>query len=139
VGQAEESGRLIKAVLKLHAFARKLLKINLIDTAGVQNEVTIIKQLCDGYHKNIVQVFGDGSFEDRDMYVFIDMELCDLNLEEYNKARWTVFQVQKPAYKLRDHETWVIMTQIASALAFVHSKDLVHRDLKPPNGARPSS
>jgi hypothetical protein len=52
------------------------------------------------------------------------MELCDVNLDEYNKAIWTVSRVQKGA----DHErqTWDVMSQIASSLVFIHENGEIH-------------
>jgi len=56
-----------------------------------------------------------------------------MNLDEYNKANWTVAKVHKG----QDHEqrTWKIMSDIANGLLFMHDNGEVHRDLKPANGS----
>lgn len=72
-------------------------------------------------------------------FYFIDMELCDLNLEEYIRSPATEIQgllawgkaiVQGDAAFL----IWTILQQIVSGLVFVHSCGEVHRDLSPQNG-----
>ena len=62
-------------------FARKLLLISEIDSLHVATEVETIKIISKhGSHPHIVEVLRLGTIDD---YQFIDMELCDLNLEEY--------------------------------------------------------
>jgi serine/threonine protein kinase len=75
-------------------------------------------------------------------YYFIDMELCDMSLQEYlypdSLQATTVlglppFMKDLPDSSIEGH-IWGIMTQISSGLKFIHSHSLVHRDLKPSNG-----
>ena len=105
-----------------------------LDMESVQNEKSAIEKLCYEGHKNIVKVIQVSEFADKS-YAFIDMELCDLNLEEYNRCTWTMIQAAHwipPGF--RELEVWNIMKQIAAGLAFIHNHRLVHRDLKLRNG-----
>jgi serine/threonine protein kinase len=104
-----------------------------LDASLIRNEIRAIKKLCNGTNKNIVEVFGVGEFPDSS-YLFIDMELCDLNLDEYMKGNWTVIQVHGYPPGFRETQLWNIMKQIANGISFIHITDEVHRDLKPRNG-----
>ena len=87
-------------------------------------------KLSYGSHKNIITIFSHGEFPDKS-YAFIDMELCDLSLDEYIKSNWSVARVDGPPKEAR---IWDIMTQIANGLSFIHKNKEIHRDLKPNNG-----
>jgi serine/threonine protein kinase len=101
-----------------------------LDVSAVRAEIQAIAKLCDGTNDNIVKVIRTGNFENL-TFAYIDMELCDLSLEDYIKGAWLVYPVNGPPDEFR---VWDIMTQIASGLAFVHAKNEIHRDLKPSNG-----
>jgi serine/threonine protein kinase len=74
-------------------------------------------------HRNIVTVFDYGEFADL-THAFIDMELCDMNLDEYNKASWTVALIHMGSeHKTR---TWKITSEIASGLQFIHEQGEIH-------------
>ena len=67
------------------------------------------------------------------------MELCDFDLKEYLQCRGG--KPDRPRvpqdYVLTEYgvvEIWDIMRQIADGVAFIHSHQEVHRDLKPRNG-----
>jgi len=119
----------------MQVFARKLIHLFRLDASPVvANEVRAIRKLCNGTHENIIEVFDIGEFPDRS-YTFIDMELCDVNLDEYNKAIWKVDIVHRIEPDLRALQVWNIMKQIANALAFLHRKREIHRDVKPQNSS----
>jgi serine/threonine protein kinase len=72
---------------------------------------------------------------------FIDMELCDLNLETYiyGGSVSTIEENalhfrQLPSSPLKVEQIWGIVTDITSGLAYIHDHGEVHRDLKPANG-----
>jgi serine/threonine protein kinase len=67
------------------------------------------------------------------------MELCDLNLDEYNKANWKLASVLNHNDTCVELNLWNIMRQITAGLAFIHSYNEVHRDIKPSNSIFPCS
>lgn len=75
---------------------------------------------------------------------FIDMELCDLNLDTYIHRRWTTLIESKMPYftielppSMKLAQIRGVVKDIASGLAYVHEHGEVHRDLKPANGNSP--
>jgi len=102
----------------------------------IQNEVHAVLKLCrPGSPKSIVAVLGHGNIPPS--YYFIDMELCDINLESYIQCAET----RKRLPPLSDSslqwtkmvQLWDLMEDIASGIAFIHSEKEIHRDLKPRN------
>lgn len=75
-----------------------------------------------------IEIFESKSnnFSQLKLKLFIQMELCDLNLKEWIERR-------------NDYETFDynnsknIFMQIVNGLHFVHQNDLIHRDIKPAN------
>ena len=72
---------------------------------------------------------------------FIDMELCDLNLQDYIDRNWpSAISLQMPFFtidlppRLKQTEIWSIMEDVTDGIEFIHSLDEVHRDIKPKNG-----
>jgi serine/threonine protein kinase len=114
----------------MQSFARKLIRLDALDVSAVRNEIRAMTKLCDGSNENIIEVIRTGDFEDLS-YAYIDMELCDLNLEEYIRSKWALQPVEGAPSEL---DIWDIMSQISSGIAFVHAKNEIHRDLKPSNG-----
>lgn len=70
------------------------------------------------------------------------MELCQLNLDAYIRSERDPSLLQQMQYLTITKETKLvkamsIMMQIADGVAYIHRKQEVHRDLKPPNGKVP--
>lgn len=106
----------------------------------IDNEVKAITKLCtEGSHGNIVAVLKHGWLK-RSPYYFIDMELCDLNLETFiYAASFDGFERdfetdRKTLEEVRLGNLWPIMRDIVRGLRFIHNHGQVHRDLKPRNG-----
>ena len=125
-------------------FARKLLRpCGDVTPELIQNEMRAVTKLCKpGSHENIVAVFEFGKLP-RSYFHFIDMELCDLNLETYIYRDWTPYVKERAPdlVAIDDMSTTAklsqigdIMMDIAAGVAFIHSHQEVHRDLKPRNG-----
>lgn len=110
----------------------------------IANEIRAVLKLCRGTHENIIEVLGHGKLNNTS-YHFIDMELCDFNLESYIDTLWSPVpddekanldgtmnvKFQNPNFRMR--YIWIIMHQIACGVAYIHSQKEVHRDLKPRN------
>lgn len=81
-------------------------------------------------HENIINVFKTGMLH-HSQKAFIDMELCEMNLETYNGAHW-----KDPSSLGQEgpREMWDIISQIAAGLVFLRENRAIHRDLKPQNG-----
>jgi serine/threonine protein kinase len=108
----------------------------------IKCEQEAIERLCSrGHQSNIVTVLRMGKLQDPPYY-FIDMELCDLNLENYIQhpherepgdlpVPYCITDVSQGA---KAEQIWNIMRQIANGVQYLHSLNLIHRDLKPANG-----
>ena len=115
-----------------------MLRIPRIKREDVEYEVEAIKKV--GKHLHIVEVLNHGDLRNTEYY-FIDMELCDLNLDEYihrqtapNPLESIPSFVKNASPPLKAQQIWNIMRQIASGLEYMHTLNVVHRDLKPANG-----
>ena len=91
-------------------------------------------------HKNIVSVLKFGGLPNSSYY-FIDMELCDLNLDVYihrtdtpNASESIPYFIKNASPDLKALQIWHILRQIADEIQYIHSHGLVHRDIKPANG-----
>jgi serine/threonine protein kinase len=113
-----------------------LIFIPNVSTTVIENEVNAILKLFEnGTHPNIVTVLKIG---DITPFLFIDMELCDLNLDDYiycKKDPSTVpinFIKDRPP-PLKSQQIWNVMLHVGKGVEFLHGKRMVHRDLKPLN------
>ena len=105
--------------------------------------MTNVRKLCGPMaHKNIVEVFGVGKLP-HSMCWYIDMELCDLNLETYILRKWTsalhksvpfFTNIETSPISIKISQIAATMNDIARGVVYIHSYDMVHRDLKPRNG-----
>jgi serine/threonine protein kinase len=94
----------------------------------IKKEVDAVITICNtGGHENIIKILGQGTLPWLGYY-YIDMEYCDINLEDYIHGRRGFKSLKRPF-----PQKWTIMTQIARGLNFLHKGHYVHRDLKPRN------
>jgi len=107
----------------------------------LQKEVMAIKKLCGpDAHINVVQVLAHGQLPNAPYY-FIDMELCDLNLDDYihwepsAKLSKLMLYIIRETGSVSPLQICVVMSQIAVAVEYIHQKGHIHRDIKPANGA----
>ncbi len=91
-------------------------------TGGVQRQELELQTLARLSHPNLITLF-DGSIGSAGEPAFLVMELI-------NGPSLAARIAQGP---LSEPETREIATQIAGALAYVHSQHMVHRDIKPAN------
>jgi len=126
--------------LMIQVFARKLVRpfAERINDADIANEIRAMEKLCKGRHQNIIIIFNHGRLRVQSAFYFIDMQLCDFNLDEYLRGtkhtpglnRWKRAETTDAAILI----IWPIMDQITDGLAFIHKHKEVHRDLNPQNG-----
>ena len=84
-------------------------------------EVSALKDL--GHHPRIVHLL---CYSKNDSKCFLIMEKMDMELS-------TFLQRRRGNDKLSDLETVVLMLEIAEGIRYIHSKRMLHRDLKPGN------
>ena len=95
-----------------------------------------MKTLCNKSNANMIQYIADGSIASNSDY-FIDMELCDFDLDQYINGACNVSGVHGlPVWNTDNPDIFLIiaiMQQLLSGLAFMHKEGKVHRDLDPRN------
>ena len=112
-----------------------------ITSGDIERETKAIDKLCNGDHPNIIRILAHGDLRPPHVYYYIDMEYCDIDLDQYLRnaktgigglLEWPLALEQGSGIFL----IGVIMQQIVSGLHFIHSNNQVHRDLTPQNGIR---
>lgn len=97
-----------------------------------------MKALCQSSHPNLVDYIDDGSIVTNSVTYFIDMELCDINLEDFINGAGIVTGLHcLPKWDKNNPDLFLIIAilqQLLNGLAFIHKQDKVHRDLKPTKG-----
>jgi serine/threonine protein kinase len=139
----------------LQAFARKVFRVQgSIKKEDVDHEARVMSTLHEGGgHQHIVGILSHGWFKNPSGWYFLDMELCDLNLEQYIEYHWksessfdisqlpsidSIFVTETgPNLPEWFHNVWTIGLHLALGLEYMHAKKIVHRDLKPSNGTFP--
>jgi serine/threonine protein kinase len=135
-------------------FARKIIRcIGGITESDIQREARAVSSLLQtGGHKNIVKILKHGELGLSGDCYFVDMELCDLTLQQYiaywqgnlrapfdiTARRAPVFVRNDCSVLVRIQNLWTIARHIACGLEFMHGHKYVHRDLKPSNGTSTS-
>lgn len=110
---------------------------------AIELELQSIKKLSGGgQHANIISFLRNGKLRNTHYY-FIDMELCDMNLDQYihrqttdssNPSQLIPYFVTDGPSAVKSNQIWNIMQQIASGVVHLHTLSMAHRDLKPANG-----
>src|SRR5271154_4477845 len=116
-----------QTLLTEQLIARKLIRAS---GNEVLNEIRAAEKLCGpGANRNIVPLFHHGRLANSHYY-FLDMELCDLNLEDYIQRKWPSMvkeqielfvNVDQLDSKSRQGQFWGIMRDIANGVAYIHS------------------
>jgi serine/threonine protein kinase len=106
-----------------------------VTEADIDREVQIIMRLCTTGHNHIVKVLHHDWLDSR--YHFIDMELCDISLEEYvsgnpllerpNLLHEPVFVSSDCSPNLRLLNTFTVGNHIAQGISFIHEQNYSHR------------
>lgn len=86
--------------------------------ANSMREVALMKEVC---HPNVLGLL---NFIPTAQDLLIFSELCEWNLREYMKQH---------GGRLTHETTQSFMSQLLSGLEYLHSKSILHRDLKSPN------
>jgi len=115
---------LVKDAVTAELFALKDIACDTGDANAVKDALNEIKTLRSLSHPNIIKLIAEDRLIDADkIHVLIVMEYCSGGNMNDRLAR--------PDYDTQKNLKW--MRQIAGALAYLHSRETVHRDLKPQN------
>ena len=94
----------------------------------------IIEALKEKPNENIVRVWRIGRIPGLQFY-YVDMEFCDFSLGDYvDSSEKYIFRLPNNFTQDFQRRCLDILTQITNGLAFLHSLDVMHLNLKPSNG-----
>ena len=126
IGRCIGHGGFGKANLSLHILSGRIVAIKsmnkkkgIYSKRNILHEIKLMKKLRG--HKNIVKLFE--KFENKN-YTFIVME---------NIIGGNLLQTVKKMTKLTENQSKNIFKQLIETLKYIHSKNIVHRDIKPHN------
>lgn len=101
----------------------------------IQNEFRAVEKFGRNINNHLITVYHHDKLLDSPYY-FIDMELCDMSLDQYiyevQLDRDLHFQNSLPV-RLDVSDIWKIMRDISDGVAFIHNHMEIHRDIKPTN------
>lgn len=102
------------------------VKIVKQDVSLVREELSFFRQIR---HPHVITFYGLCSFEGGRSGIVMQLCACSLHerIHERERKQFPPSLSLTPSSKLR----W--LTELASALCHVHARDIVHRDVKPPN------
>ncbi len=126
IGRSIGHGGFGKVNLSLHILSGRIVAIKSINKKkgiyskkNILYEIKLMKKLRG--HKNVVKLFE--KFENKN-YTFIVME---------NIMGGNLLQTVKKMTKLTENQSKNIFKQLIETLKYIHSKNIVHRDIKPHN------
>jgi serine/threonine protein kinase len=124
-------------------FARKLIRLGVVTREDIASEVAAINKLCNEDNPWIVKVLKQAYLPNNSPYYFIDMEYCPETLEQRIETMKEHAFIKNSAIGLKTDSSRIdwdqlsivfpIVLDIIKGIQYIHSKDLVHRDLKPRN------
>lgn len=97
-----------------------------------------MEKLCNLGHENLIKIYEHDMLQPNHAVYFIDMELCEINLDEYIHGHLTDIHGllnwdQVVCEGQESFLIYTIMQQILLGLIFIHGHDEVHHDLTPQN------
>lgn len=102
--------------------AVKRMLVDFYDIAS--KEIELLSESDE--HPNVVRYYCS---EETSKFLYIALELCDSNLEQLIETN----NVMRHEQRLKDYELVDILAQITQGIAYLHSLNIIHRDIKPQN------
>jgi serine/threonine protein kinase len=104
----------------------------------IANEVNEMLSFKDHQSDHVIEILRNGSMGPNSKDCFIDMEYCEINLDEYIHGKKTsIHGLPDYVQSIRDGHiplfTFGLLQEVLSGLIFIHNHGYVHCDLKPQN------